>query len=88
MTTYNFDVIERAGISQDEFAQIMDVSRTTAHNWIHGKTKPHRIMDRRLQKLLSRIEDAVEHNRLPGKLPPTSKYTRTARHEIIRAALQ
>lgn len=78
----NFRIVRDAGITQEEFAQLVPTSRVTVNLWVRGKMNPAADKQERVEALLSRIEQAVEANRLPiGKTP------RTSRKERLNAAL-
>jgi DNA-binding XRE family transcriptional regulator len=84
MTKLDFSVIERAGLTQQEFADAADVSRVTTNKWVVGKMNPHRYIKRRITVLLGVLELAIEDDRLP--LPhgmPKHK-----RPEAIRAVIR
>jgi len=83
MTKLDFTVIERAGLTQQEFATAADVSRITTNKWVVGKMNPHRYIRHRITELLDVLESAVEDHRLPLPLGmPKHK-----RHAAIRAVI-
>lgn len=88
MSRLDFGPIDRAYITQTEFAKILGVSRVTVANWTRG-TEPSPFHGRAAQQLLDKIDEAVEEGRLPGDLEnmvPTER-TIEERLGIIRNAL-
>lgn len=78
----DFRIVRDAGITQEEFAQLVPTSRVTVNLWVRGKMNPAAEKQPRVEMLLNRIEQAVVDNRLPiGKTP------RTSRKERLNAAL-
>ncbi len=83
MKKLDFSVIERAGLTQQEFADAAAVSRVTTNKWVMGKMAPHRYIKARITELLGVLEAAIddEHLPLPSGMP---KHQRPA---AIRAAI-
>lgn len=79
----DFACIEKAGLTQDDFARLAKVSRVTVNQWMRGKVKPHILLGQRIAKLLSRIEVAVG----AGKLPLSADGARESKLNAIAAAL-
>lgn len=63
--TIDFTIIKRAGITQQEFAQLCEVTRTTVNLWVKGGTKPHKCMRRRVATVTAAVARAVEAELLP-----------------------
>jgi DNA-binding XRE family transcriptional regulator len=83
MTKLDFTVIERADLTQQEFADAAGVSRVTTNKWVMGKMSPHMYIRDRITDLLEVLEAAIEDNALP--LPHgVPKHKRPA---AIRAAI-
>ena len=80
--TIDFTIIKRAGITQQEFAQLCEVTRTTVNLWVKGGTKPHKCMRRRVATVTAAVARAVEAELLP--LPSED----AARVAHIRLALR
>jgi DNA-binding XRE family transcriptional regulator len=84
MTKLDFTVIERAKLTQQEFADVAAVSRVTTNKWVVGKMSPHRYIKDRITELLGVLENAIDDDRLP--LPDgMPKHKRPA---AIRAAIR
>jgi len=65
MTQLDFSVIERAGLTQQEFADAASVSRVTTNRWVVGKMNPHRYIRQRVTEFLAVLETAIDENLLP-----------------------
>jgi transcriptional regulator with XRE-family HTH domain len=61
----NFDIIKDAGISQQQFASLVGVSRITINTWVTGRFTPRPTLRHRVRKALAALEDAVERGELP-----------------------
>jgi hypothetical protein len=62
-----FDAVKKAGLSVDEFAVLVGVSRVAAFNWMASppRSKPHRMISDRVEKALELLRKLVEKNKLP-----------------------
>jgi DNA-binding XRE family transcriptional regulator len=65
MTKLDFTVIERAHLTQQEFADVARVSRVTTNKWVVGKMAPHMYIRNRITELLDVLETAIEDDLLP-----------------------
>lgn len=63
--TLDFSIIKRAGLTQAEFAQLCEVTRTTVNLWVKGSTQPHKCVRRRVATLTAAVTRAVEATLLP-----------------------
>lgn len=63
----NFDIIERAGLTQQEFADLIQFSRPSVNLWINGRKTPGKRAARTLQAAQQVLAKAVEENHLPAK---------------------
>lgn len=82
MESLDFSVVKKAGLTQIEFANLCEVTRTTANLWIKGNNQPHRFILRRISAVLITLARAVEAATLP--LPKEAE----ARMNSIRLALR
>jgi transcriptional regulator with XRE-family HTH domain len=64
----NFDLIERAGISQREFSILAGVSRVTVNKWVRGGTV-HSWKAQEISELLSKVATALDVGALPLQDP-------------------
>ena len=60
-----FAAIKRAGLSLDEFALIISVSRVAVFNWRAGRTKPHPQLKNKLTTATSFLVRLIELKKLP-----------------------
>lgn len=72
----DFEIVARAGLAQGEFAKILGVSRLTAHNYINGLTKPHRMVEKRIAKVLDLLTKLVVAKKLPSSVPMSDRASR------------
>lgn len=87
MQAEDFDVLESAGVSQREFADLVGVSRVTVNNWTTGKQKPSNVVTKLAQRQLAYITVAYRLGWLPGNIPRMHRTNVEAREEYIRAKL-
>lgn len=62
---FDFKVIERAGITQQQFADLVGVSRVTVYTWMQNRFKPRPAMRVRVRQALKLLSDAVADDSLP-----------------------
>lgn len=87
MNPESFSVLEDAGLSQREFADLVGVSRVTVNNWTRGKQKPSNVITKLAQKQLAYITVAYRLGFLPGDIPRMHRTNVEARKEYIHAKL-
>jgi transcriptional regulator with XRE-family HTH domain len=63
--TLDFSLIEKAGLSQGEFADLCNVSRITVNLWVNGRMKPHRYLHAGVKQALEEVQTAIDEKRLP-----------------------
>lgn len=83
----DFGLIEKAGLTQAEFAQMCGgVSRTTVSLWVTGKFRPHRFIEDMVAEKLTALGAAIERGLLPLKPgTPVSKRPRLIEQAIAAA---
>lgn len=79
----DLSIVTKAGLTKQEFAKLMKVSRTTVHNWFAG-AGVHVQMSERLDKALGVITKAVD----AGDLPLPYGVTRAQRATKIAEAIR
>ena len=79
----DFSLIERAGLTQSEFAQLCGVTRVTTNLWATGKMNPHRYISSKVASILRAIETAIQNE----KLPIATNVTKTDRQTAIDTAI-
>lgn len=62
-----FATIRKAGLSLDEYAVIVGVSRVAVFNWRAGRTKPHPQLKSKLDKCDAFLEKLLDLEKLPLK---------------------
>jgi transcriptional regulator with XRE-family HTH domain len=82
-----FEILEKAGVSQREFAELVGVSRVTVNNWSRGKQKPSNVLSKIAQKQLAYITVAYRLDWLPGDIPRMHRTNVEARKQYISAKL-
>lgn len=55
----------RAGLSNTEIAELLDVTRHSVGNWLSGSRRPHFLLEERVTTLLDRVNEAVQDGELP-----------------------
>lgn len=72
----NFEIINRAGLTQREFGQLCGVSRVTVNLWATGRFRPNRYIVASVREQVKALEDAVAAGRLPlaDSVPPKRRF--------------
>lgn len=82
-----FGTIKKSGLSLDEFALIVSVSRVAVFNWRAGRTKPHPQLKNKLDAAVQFLDQLIQLKKLP--LPDgLSKEERKAKVAKLRAAFE
>ena len=63
--TFDFSVLDTAGVSQVQFGRLVGVSRITVNCWVRGRHAPGKQHTRRITAVLDMLKEAVERNVLP-----------------------
>lgn len=63
----NFEVIKTSGLTQEEFAKILRVTRVTVNNWVHNKYPVHRLHADKVKRVLRAVGAAVDAGDFPVK---------------------
>lgn len=79
-----FDKAKAAGLTPHDIARALNLNRVTVSLWYNGHAHPHKILKRRVVKLLDAINAAVE----AGDLPISKEVTRRERGDVIFDALR
>jgi transcriptional regulator with XRE-family HTH domain len=88
MNAEDFKILEEAGLSQREFAELVGVSRVTVNNWLRGKQKPSNVLAKLAKRQLAYITVAHRLGWLPGDIPRMHKSSVEARSIYIRDKLE
>jgi DNA-binding XRE family transcriptional regulator len=86
--TMDFSAIERAGLTQVEFAKLVNVTRVTVNHWVNGGM-PANFLRRAVEGYLADLELAIEKDLLPWGLAdiPPSMGESARRWEVIDEVL-
>lgn len=88
MSKFDFSVIEKAGLTQAEFAELSDVSRVSVNNWINGRSHPALKKVPRIKGLLKALALANKQGMLPSTMPSVHKANMDERRVFIRKTLR
>lgn len=61
----DFSTIGRSGVTQEQFAALVGVSRVTVNTWVAGKFRPRNPVRSRVGRAIKMLNDAVETGLLP-----------------------
>lgn len=88
MSTLDFSIIDKAGLTQGEFAEMLGVSRVTVNHWVNG-AKPSPYLTKTCGALLQQLKAALEQQLLPGPLleHPPNQFNKEERRAALNAAL-
>ena len=88
MATLDFSVIERAGLTQSEFAKLVNVTRVTVNHWVNGG-RPSNFLKNVVAGYLEDLQIAIDKELLPQQLThiPPGAGTSDDRWEVIDSAL-
>lgn len=67
----DFTPLKQAGLHQQEVADLIGVCRATVSRWYNHHTYPHRLVRKRVERVLVCIEHALAEKHLP--LDPLEK---------------
>ena len=79
-----FSVITKAGLSQQQFADIVGVSRITVNTWVSGRHKPAPHLRERVKAALAHLTEAIKAGHLPID-PDAYKKDTERRLKILRS---
>lgn len=68
----DFTLISKAGLTQQEFGDLVGVSRVTTNTWVRGRMEPHRFIKAHVASVLAALKKALASHALP-----------TSRRELI-----
>lgn len=61
----DFGVIDKAGLTQAQFASLVGVSRVTVNTWVMGRYRPGNAVRERVIRALGLIKQAFNEGKLP-----------------------
>lgn len=82
-----FDKMKKAGLSVDEVAVIVGVSRVSIFNWRAGRSKPHPQVQYKVDRLVVFLTELLDLGKLPlrGELSRDERKIRIAK---LKAAFE
>ena len=82
-----FESIKVAGLSVDEAAKILRVSRVAMFNWKAKRSTPHQQLERRIESFVEFLDRLIELEKLPLK-EGLDKEERRAKIERLKTAFE
>jgi transcriptional regulator with XRE-family HTH domain len=82
---FDFAVLERAGITQQQFADLVGVSRVTVYTWLHERFKPRPAMRKRIERAIHLLQQATTDGRLPVQRVNYKEHVEAKLQEIRKA---
>ncbi len=79
----DFSVIDRSGLTQQQFADLAGVSRITVNTWVRGKFRPRGAPRERVIKIIRSLEDALELDLLPVAILGRREATEAVLAELL-----
>jgi predicted transcriptional regulator len=73
------EVYEKAGLKPSNVAKLLNLSRVAVSLWFNGHSAPHRLVERRVERLTAAIQSALK----AGDLPISADVPRQNRHAEI-----
>jgi hypothetical protein len=84
----DFTILKLAGVGQQEFGNLVGVSRVSVNNWVRGKANPSRHVEEKCKRYLAYLKVAHRMKLLPGQIPTMHKTNVASRKEYIRDRLE
>lgn len=83
----DFEILKKAGVGQQEFAELVGVSRVSVNNWVRGKNRPSKHLVSKTKQQLAYITVAHRMGLLPGDIPTMHKSNVDSRRDYIHDKL-
>jgi transcriptional regulator with XRE-family HTH domain len=80
----DWGLIAKAGLTQQDFADLVGVSRVTVNYWVQGTSSPSHLLHGEAERLLGVLQDKLERGELPIELPTARDAVRESRMELLR----
>ena len=87
MSKFDFSLIAQAGLTQQDAADYLGVSRITINYWVQGRVEPHPWIREDVGKFLAKLERAIADGRLPVQLPDLREVARDQRRAALEEVL-
>lgn len=86
-TPLDWSLLERAGLSHNDFAELVPCSRVSVLNWANGNHAPDRKFAARVARLLAAIDQRITDGAFPITRSDTRAVVQDERRRLIRQAL-
>jgi transcriptional regulator with XRE-family HTH domain len=87
MNDFDFSLIAQAGLTQQDAADYLGVSRVTVNYWVQGRVEPHPWVRDEVGKFLAKLKAGLDEERLPIQLPDLREVTRASRRAALEEVL-
>jgi DNA-binding XRE family transcriptional regulator len=87
MNDFDFSLIAQAGLTQQDAADYLGVSRVTVNYWVQGRVEPHAWIQEDVGKFLAKLKAGLDEERLPIQLPDLREVTRASRRAALEEVL-
>jgi transcriptional regulator with XRE-family HTH domain len=87
MSDFDFSLIAQAGLTQQDAADYLGVSRVTVNYWVQGRVEPHPWVRDEVGKFLAKLKAGLDEERLPIQLPDLREVTRASRRAALEEVL-
>lgn len=78
----DFSIIDRAGVTQGQFASLVGVSRVTVNTWVNGRFHPRGHARDTVIRLVKLLHEAHEAGTLPVQVVDKRQATEAALKDI------
>ena len=87
MNDFDFSLIAQAGLTQQDAADYLGLSRVTINYWVQGRVEPHPWIKEDVGAFLAKLRAAIDAGRLPVQLPDLREVTRASRRAALEEVL-
>ena len=85
---HDFRVLKKAQLSSAQFGAMIGVTRMAVYNWREGRTSPHPMVERKVNRALKLVVRLVERGSLPVAPHLDKDHRREKLQTIIHAVQQ
>lgn len=82
----DFSILSRAGVTTQQFAKLLGVSRISVHAWKSGTASPRPTNRRKVSAALKQLDEAVARGELPVPSTYARAYTENTLQRILSTA--
>jgi DNA-binding XRE family transcriptional regulator len=83
----DFSIVNRAGLTQSEFAHLCGVSRVSVCLWMNGHASPHHLHDGNIIRVLRALEHGVASRLFPVNVPRGDSCRAASVHDAYQASI-